>query len=350
MTIKDVAKRAEVSPATVSNVLNGTKFVSEDLKERVNRAVRELDYQVDYIASRMKKNTTHTIGVVMTRLNLIFITQVINGIQSIISNNDYRIIFYTSEDSFEKETHYVRMLATSKVDGIIINTSAHEEKNRDYLDYLANLHGGGKRIPVVSIERNLVDHGIHSVHVNNMLGGEMATSHLVECGCRRIVLITGPIFSDLVRDRITGYKNVLNKNGFCFDEELIINGDFFPLCGFRAANFLLKEGIDFDGVFACNDEMAVGALRAFADSGVLVPDDIKVMGFDNTFVSTLVTPQLSTVSVPKFRIGSSAARILINLMQNGEHPDGLSCEMPISTIARGSTEKGKSVSWELEDW
>jgi len=350
VTIKDVAKHAGVSPATVSNVMNGTKYVSPDLIERVNEAIRSLDYQVDYIASRMKKHDTHTVGVVMTTFNSVFSTQVITGIQSLFAQNGYRLIFYTSNFNFDKELQYVRTLANSKVDGIILNTTAHESENAEYLNYLADLQCGGKHIPVVSVERNLVKFGIHSVHVNNVLGGELAANHLIECGCRRIALITGPNFSDLVLDRITGYKNILSKSGVHFDEELIVRGDFSALSGYRAANYLLKEGIEFDGVFACNDQMAVGALKALTEGGIAIPDDIKLIGFDNTFVSTLVTPQISTINVPKTRIGSSAARLLLDLMRDEGQTDDLSLEMPISTIIRGSTEKVGNLGLELEGW
>ena len=348
MTIKDVAKRAGVSPATVSNVINGTKFVSDDRKERVARAIRELDYHVDYFASSMKKKRTHTIGVVLPTLNLIFTTQMINGIQSVISNNDYRLIFYASDNNLEKETRSIYTLVNSRVDGIILDTVASEKKDAEYLQKLANLRSGNKDIPLVSIERNLVKYGIVSVHTDNVLGGEMAMGHLMDCGCKRIALITGPTFSDLVLGRIEGYRNVLEKMSIPYDPDLIVKGDFTPLSGFRAVHHLLRENIHFDAIFACNDEMAVGAMKALLDRDFLVPDDIKLMGFDNTFASSLVTPQISTINVPKFRIGSASASILIDLIRGKTHP--LSCNVPISPIVRGSTIKGKSTDWELEGW
>ena len=348
--IKDVAKYAGVSPATVSNVINETKFVSDDLKSRVTQAIRDLDYHVDYIASHMKKKSTHTIGVVLTTLNLVFTAQVIKGIQAVISGTDYKLIFYTADNNTEREKYCIRMLVASRVDGIILDTSAHEEKDADYLHFLANLKAGDKCIPVVSIERNLIAHGIHSVHVNNIAGGELATNYLIECGCRRIALILGPTFSDLVRDRMTGYRNMLREHGITYDEELIKEGDFTPLSGYQAIHYLVKEGIVFDGIFACNDEMAVGGIRGLMDNQIAVPDDVKVIGFDNTFISSLITPQISTVNVPKFRIGSSATRILIKLMEQDKQNADFSCEMPISIVIRESTNKGKARGWDLEEW
>lgn len=350
LTIKDVAARAGVSPATVSNVLNETKFVSEELKSKVLAAVRELDYQVDYIASSMKRKKTHTIGVVLTALNLLFTNQLINGLQSVIADNDYRLIFYTSENIFEKESRYLRMLATSRVDGIIINTVASEKRNPEYLRQLAHLSSGGKSIPVVSVERNLEKFGVPSVHVDNVQGGEMATQHLVNCGCRRIAVIKGPSFSDLIIDRVEGYQRVLERAGIAFDENLVCKGDFTPLSAVRAVHHLLRENIDFDGVFACNDEMAIGTMKALADYDRAVPDDVKLIGFDNTFISSLVTPQISTVNVPKYRIGATAAQILMDLIGDEEKPRTLSSKMPIALVERGSTVKGKTTGWGLDAW
>lgn len=350
LTIKDVAARAGVSPATVSNVLNGTKYVSEELRAKVLDTVREMDYHADYIASSMKRKQTRTIGVVLTALNLLFTNQLINGLQSVIANNDYRLIFYTSENIFDKESRYLRMLVTSRVDGIILNTVASEKRNLEYLQQLSHLSSGGKSIPVVSVERNLEKFNITSVHVDNVQGGEMATQHLVDYGCRRIALIKGPGFSDLVIDRVAGYQRVLSRAGIPYDDHLVFKGDFTPLSAVRAIHHLLRENIDFDGVFTCNDEMAIGTMKALGDYGRVVPDDVKLMGFDNTFISSLVTPQISTVNVPKYRIGATAAQILMDLIGNGGKSHTLSYKMPISLVERGSTVKGKTTGWELDAW
>jgi LacI family transcriptional regulator len=348
-TIKDVAKRAGVSPATISNVLNGTKYVSEDLCESVRKAIKELDYHPDFIASNMRKQKTQTIGVVVTTLNRIFVSQVINGIQSIASKNNYKLIFYSSDDSLDKEIKYVRMLVNNRVDGIIIDTLADKEKNAEYLKYLCDLKVKEKYIPVISIERNLVNFGIRSVHVNNVSGGEIATEHLITHGCKKIALITGPNFSDIVSDRYRGYRNMLEKYNIPYNSELVRRGDFTPVSGYQAAKYLFMEGVQFDGVFACNDEMAVGVLKVLKENNILVPDEVKIIGFDNAYVSSLVEPSISTVNVPKFRIGSSAAKMLIDTLS--DNWDGeLSCEMPINIMIRTSTETDVRSSWDLEYW
>jgi DNA-binding LacI/PurR family transcriptional regulator len=248
------------------------------------------------------------------------------------------------------------MLAGSRVDGIVLDSVAGFD-NRRYFDSLANLASGKKEIPVVSLERNLSKYGIFSVHVDNIEGGRLASRHLLEKGCKNIALITGPAFSDIVKDRVTGYREALEEAGASYDPNRVLQGDYTPLSGYRAAKRLLLDGIPFDGLFACNDQMAVGALKALNENGVRIPEAVKVIGFDNTFVSSLVSPSLTTVNVPKFRIGSTAAQYLIGKL----NPDlgdvtepyptlGDSCQVPISITVRGSTEKGKDTGWELEYW
>lgn len=348
-TIKDVAKYAGVSPATVSNVLNETKYVSEELCNKVKKAVEELHYHPDYIATSMKRKTTQTIGVVVSTLNLIFISQVINGIQSVASKNDYKLIFYSSDNSIHKEMKYVDMLVNSKVDGIILNTIANEKKHADYIRYLQSLQTGKKPIPIVSLERNLSKLGIRSVHVNNRLGGQIATEHLVNHDCNNIALVTGPMFLDLTQDRYSGYLDILKTHNISFDKELICTGDFTPNSGYQAAKHLIAEGIHFDSIFACNDEMAIGVLKALKEADRIVPEDVKIVGFDNTFVTSLVTPSISTINVPKFRMGSCATQMLIDYLQDNTN-DQMSCELPIDLTIRNSTESDKNVSWDLEKW
>lgn len=348
-TIRDVAKHAGVSSATVSNVLNETKYVSEELRSRVYQAVEELHFHPDYIASSMKRKTTQTIGVIITTLNRVFFSQMINGITSVASGNDYKLIFYSSENNIHKEKKYVDMLANSKVDGIILNTIANEEKDIDYMKYLQNLHIGNKPIPIISLERNLVKYGIRSVHVNNRRGGQIATEHLLKQGCRKIAFVSGPTFSDLIQDRYAGYQDMLRKYNIPFDEELVYRGDYSPISGYQAANHFISEGIAFDGIFACNDEMAIGVLKALKEAGRNIPDDVKIIGFDNTYVSSLVDPSISTVNVPKFRMGSCAAQMLIDHL-HGTANDDLSYELAIDLTVRSSTDSTRHTVWDLDKW
>ncbi len=348
-TIKDVAERAGVSSATVSNVLNGTKNVSEELRSRVYQAVEELHFHPDYMASCMKRKRTKTIGVIVTTLNRVFFSQMISGITSVASDNDYKLIFYSSDNDISKEMKYVDMLANSKVDGILLDTAACTKKHEEYIRYLQNLHIGSKKIPVISLEQNLVEYGIRSVHINNRLGGQIATEHLIRQGCRKIAFVSGPMLTPLIKDRYAGYQDMLTKYSIPFDKELVYPGDFSSVSGYHAANYFMTEGIAFDGIFACNDEMAIGVLKALKEAGRKIPEEIKVIGFDNTYVSSLVEPSVTTVNIPKHRLGSCAAWMLIDYL-DGKETGKMSCELPITLTVRSSTDAKKHTAWELNKW
>jgi len=347
-SIKDVAKKAGVSISTVSNAINGTKYVSEELKQKINKAIAELDYKVNPVARSLKSKRTMSIGVIITDINRIFFPQVIKGIQDTAAKNGYSITFCNSNDDFETDQRFVRMLENNRVDGIILDSVADME-NQEYFNRLSNLGTQKKRIPVVSIERKLVDYNIDSVVVDNKRGGSMATAHLIEYGCKKIVHITGPVNSSMAFDRLKGYKDELLKNGLKVDDSLILNGDFSPLSGYQAVKQLLLNGAEFDGIFAANDQMAIGAIKALRENGYSVPEDVKVVGFDNTFVASIVEPSLTTINVPRFKLGACAVETLMKRIDN--ILSETSCiELPINLILRQSTDLKGDKNWDLYGW
>lgn len=349
-SIKDVARLAGVSISTASNVINDAKYVSDELRKSVLDAVDELHYETDLLARNMKRSNTMVLGIVISTLKSIFVLPVLSGIQSIAADQGYQLNFSVSEDTLENERQIIKILVASKVDGIIV-ASAARYNDEGYFRYLASLSRGKKKIPIISLERNLVAYGISSIHVDNVLGGYLATSHLIEKQCKRIVCIAGPAYSDLVSDRISGYKKALLEAGIPFEQDLLVKGDFTPLSGHKAIKRLLLDGLRFDGVFAANDQMAVGALKALKEFNIAVPDDVKVIGFDNTFVSSIIEPSLSTINVPIYRMGTTAVKLMIDILsKNEQHPKAISVPMTINLIERSSTGRRVGSEWELEYW
>ena len=227
-TIKDVAKRAGVSISTVSNVLNSSKYVSDELTQKVQAAIADLHYRVDVTARNMKIRNTKMIGVIVSSFHIIFVPQVMNGIQKYASEHGYQILFYSSDFSFEKEKHCVSLLLDHKVDGIILNSVASYLEKK-YFRELASLTASHKKVFVVSLERNLSSYGIFSVHVNNFLGGKIATKYLLEGGCSHIAVISGPKIHDVVYDRLCGYRAALEDAGLVYDTSMIEYGDYTTL-------------------------------------------------------------------------------------------------------------------------
>lgn len=347
-SIKDVAKKAGVSISTVSNVINGTKYVSSELKARINSVIAELNYAVDPVARSLKSKKTMSIGVIITNINRVFFPQVIKGIQDAASRSGFGITFCNTDDSFDTEKRFVQMLESSWLDGVIIDSVADMDEV-GYFKRLSALGNAKKRIPVVSLERRMDEYGIDSVLVNNLEGGRLAARHLVDCGCKRIVHITGPLNSCMVKDRLQGLRDELRKNSLDFSEGHILEGDFSPLSGYQAIKRFLLRGDEFDGVFAANDQMAIGAIKAIMEHGGRIPEDIRVVGFDNTFVASIIEPSLTTVNVPKYKLGVKAVEILIKRMEK-EDAAAVSHELPINLVVRQSTDLRGEKNWDLYGW
>ena len=346
--IKDVAKKAGVSISTVSNVINGTKYVSDELKIKINRVIAELNYEVDPVARSLKSKKTMSIGVIITNINRVFFPQVIKGIQDTASKAGYGITFCNTDDSFDTEKQFVQMLESSWLDGIIIDSVA-DMGEVGYFKMLSTLGNSKKRIPIVSLERRMDEYGIDSVLVNNLEGGRLAAGHLIQCGCKRIVHITGPLSSCMVQDRLQGFREEHLKNGLNINERCIAEGDFSPLSGYQVVKQLILDGEVFDGVFAANDQMAIGAIKAIKEHGRRIPEDVKVIGFDNTFVASIIEPSLTTVNIPKYKLGTMAVEILIKRMEQ-ENGRANSYELPIDLIVRQSTDPRGEKNWDLYGW
>lgn len=347
--IKDVAEKAGVSISTVSNVINGTKYVSDELKIKINQAIAELQYEVDPVARSLKSKKTRNIGVVITNISRIFFPQVIKGIQDSAIKHGYNLTFCNTNDSFEDEKKFVQMLESTWVDGIILD-SVSDINDTEYFKYLSTLGNDKKPIPVVSIERQADTYGIDSVVVNNAYGGSLATRHLIECGCRKVGFITGPLYSCVIQDRMNGYKNELGKAELEISSDRIVEGDFSPLSGYHAMKQILLKGIDIEGVFAANDQMAIGAIKAIKENGIRIPEDIKVIGFDNTFIASIVQPSLTTINVPKYKMGDTAVHLLVKRIEKNSSQAAETVELPINLILRQSTDLRGDRNWDLYGW
>ncbi len=345
--IKDVADLAGVSISTVSHVRRGTKFVSEALRHRVSAAIEQLKYEVNPVASGLKSKATRVLGVVIPNISSIFFPEVLKGIQDYALRVGYRLTFYNTGFDPDLEVDVIRRLVGSWVDGIILDSAA-PFGNHNYLDFLAELGGRKKRIPVVSLEREVPGGRVRSVRIDNYEGACMAMRHLLECGCRQIAHIAGPRVSCVADSRRRGYRDELKRASLPYDPQRVVQGDFSPRDGFRAMRKLLDRGLEIDGMLVANDQMAIGAMRAIRDEGLEIPSDIKLVGFDNVFVSSLIQPSLTTIAVPRYQMGFEAARLLV---QSIEDPEGAKdILLPIELVVRNSTRSESRREWDLLSW
>ncbi|MDC7287262.1 LacI family transcriptional regulator [Blautia schinkii] len=356
--IKDVAKRAGVSISTVSNVLNKSKYVSPELVKRVEDAVKELSYEVNPIARSMKSNKSGTIGVITEDMCGVFYPYVVKGINSVAMEKGYQIIIcdtqgtYGDREAIKREQQLFRRLFASRVDGILFVSSIPNEMKEKYFAGIKKQANQYKKIPIVSLERDFTSVGIDSVYFDGFDNTKRAVQHLIDCGCKKIGHITGPTGMQIAQERIQGYKSCMEDNGLSYDDKMIVFGDYSHQSGYMAMRKLLYDVPDIDGVFCGNDQMAIGALKVLKECGRRVPEDIKLMGYDDVFISSVVEPSISTFHIQKRHAGIEAAKMLFERIENPEDEKHVArgLKMEGRLVVRKSTVATAPEDWILSDW
>ncbi|MGN0186080.1 MAG: LacI family DNA-binding transcriptional regulator [Aristaeellaceae bacterium] len=355
--IKDVAKKAGVSISTVSNVLNKSRYVSPELVKRVEDAAEELAYEVNPMGRGLKNNKSGTIGIITEDMCGVFYPYVVKGINEIATERNYQITIcdtkgtYGDQTALQRERKFFQKFVVNRVDGIIFVSMVPNEKKKEYFAEIKKMAGKYKNIALVSIERDFTSEGIDSVYFDGFSNAKIAVQHLIDCGCRKICHITGPQVLQIAQERVVGYKACMKENGLYVDEErMIAFGDYTHQSGYGAMKQLLEMTPDLDGVFCGNDQMAVGAMKYLKEIGKRVPEDIKLIGYDDVFLASVVEPSLSTIHVQKKHAGIEAAKMLFDRIDsNGERKvRGIKKEGRL--IVRKSTVKDAVEDWDDVEW
>ena len=359
VTIHDVAKRAGVSISTVSNVLSKNKYVSDDLVRQVNAAVQELKYTADPIAQKMKIKYTNTIGVITADLCGLFYPYILKGMYDVLNAKGYRLVIMDNDGAHDslggikRFQESIKGLIQDRMDGIVFASTVPEEIEAEILRDSMNLPSFRKKTGFVCIEKNLSKYGIDSVFTDSETGAEMATAHLIETGCSRICHISGPLFVTIAQDRVRGYKKIMSRHGLEVDDERMIgHGDYSHKSGYLAMQELLHKTPDLDGVFVANDQMSVGAMKALFEAGKKIPENVKLIGYDDVFIAGVLEPSLSTIHVQKYQMGKNAAELLLSQIEDGKNfsSRGTEIELEPKLIVRRSTIKDAPDDWILTDW
>lgn len=311
--MREVAERAGVSVTSVSHVINHTRRVSDDLRERVLRAMEELGYQPNALARSLRRKETHTLGVIVPNSADPFFGEVTRGVEDTCFDQGYSIILCNSDSDLAKELHYTNVLSEKRVDGILFVAAGG--KSSEHIQSLKN-HG----TPLVVVDRHVPDLDLDVVLVNNAWGGWLATRHLIDLGHRRIGCITGPSDLTLSAERVTGYRRALQEAGLPVDESLIVKGDFQFDSGYRAAINFLDLKPPPTAIFANNDLMAAGVINAALKRGCAVPAGLSVVGFDDVPLASFIYPLLTTVAQPKYEMGVVATTMLLERINTPAMP------------------------------
>lgn len=306
ITIYDIAQHLSLSSATVSRALQDHPAINKNTRKKIQQTAKDLGYRHNTFASNLRKQKTNTIGVIVHELNSNFITSVLAGIEKVTTEAGYDLIIAHSSESYTKEAANALNLFHKRVDGLIASLAFDTADLEHYRSFEE------KGIPVIFFDRVEEKSNSTKVIIDNHTCGYMATRHLIEQGCKRIVLVTASLKRNVYAQRHKGYCDALADNGIPYAKERVLIKDLSEQCGVEAALQILKMKPLPDGAFITNDFSAAVCMRTLREHGLRVPEDIAIVGFNNDTISKLVEPQMTTIDYPGIDMGEITARNLIN--------------------------------------
>jgi LacI family transcriptional regulator len=336
-TIKDVANIAGVSTATVSATLNGTSFVSAELRERVLAAVRELGYAPDAIARSLKQGRTQLIGLVVADITNPFFNELTQVIEALAQEIGFTVLLCDTNQEYRRELEYLRLMRTYRVEGMILAPTGHPS------DYEAG-EVREMRMPVVLVDRTLPFLPFDSVTLNNHLAAMEATNHILELGHRRIGMIGGSDHLSVALERKEGYRAALERQGIDFDVHLVRDGSFREEDARVACREILTCANRPTALFVANNHMLVGVMRAMAELGLRCPQDLSVVSVDDFRWANAFTPRLTTVAQPVPEIGQAAMQLLLDRLSGAAPREPVHIVMQPTLLVRDSTLRWRRAS------
>ena len=307
--MKDVARLAGVSTSTVSHVINNNRFVSEQVRDRVEQAIRELNYAPSALARSLKIKQTRTIGMLLTASSNPFYSEVVRGVENSCYERGYSLILCNTEGDEERMNRSLETLMQKRVDGLLMMCTETHLPSADILNRYPS-------VPMVMMDWAPFEGRGDIIQDNALLGGELATQYLIDRGYTRIACIAGPLDKTPARLRLDGFHQAMAASGLAVPPGYVVDGDFEFQGGFNAMNQLLTLDPPPQAVFTSNDAMAVGVYHALYQAGLRVPQDMAVMGYDNIELARYLTPPLSTIHQPKDELGELAIDTLIHRMSD----------------------------------
>ncbi len=337
-TIRDVAREAGVSIATVSRVFNNSSLVSEDTAKRVMQVAARFDYWPNSAAQSLTTNRSNTLGVLLPDLFGEFYSEVIRGIDSLARRESYQIMLSSSHADNEEILMAARSML-GRIDGLLM--MAPDDASADTVNRIR------RRIPLVLLNPALDSSQNCSVSIDNFPGAREAVNHLLKLGHRRIAMVAGPQGNVDANERMRGFAQALSIAGQDPGEAIVVQGDFRESSGFSAGLELMKCVPRPSAVFVANDSMAVGLLAALEGLGVDVPRDLAVVGFDDVDIAGYLRPPLTTVHIDAFALGQRAAQMMVNEIQSPEKGTVHNIKLPAVLKIRRSC--GAQPNWKVTE-
>lgn len=312
VTIKDIAKIANVSHTTVSRALNDSPFINVETKSKIMAIAKELNYVPNYSAKSLVLNRSYNIGLIFTTISEVtsssFFYETVSGVNSVIKEG-YNLVVRGIDD-YKNFTH----INKKSFDGIILMSQSHSDNS--FIYYLME-----KKIPLVVLNRDIDESSLVNILSSDKKGANEAVMHLIKNGHKDIAIIEGKEGFNSTIERKNGYLHALIENKLQVKSEYMVDGDFTIGSGYNAMNKLLNLSVIPTAVFCSNDDMAVGAMKATFEAGLNVPEDISIMGFDGTQLGAFLRPALTTVKRPIIEVSAKGAEKLLQIIENNSKED-----------------------------
>ncbi|CAD0003550.1 LacI family DNA-binding transcriptional regulator [Flavobacterium chungangense] len=315
VTLKQIAKELDVSISTVSKSLRNSSEIGEETRLKVQAFAKFYNYKPNNIALSLKNRKTKSIGIIIPEIVHYFFSTVINGIEQIANENGYSVVICLSDDSFDKEVLNMEMLANGSIDGFIMSLSKETQFKGDFHHITEVINQG---MPVVMFDRVTNDILCDKVIIDDKAAAYEAVQSLIDSGRKKIALVTTVDYVSVGKLRTDGYEKALLDNGLPFNEDLIIKIEDVDTCEITISQLLHDRA--FDAVFAVNELFAVTIIKTASKMGLKVPDDLAVIAFTDGIISKYSTPSITTVSQSGEKMGSKAAKMLIERLE-AEHED-----------------------------
>jgi len=306
ITIYDLAEELNVSSGTVSRSLNNHPSISEKTRKRVISKANELGYKVNRFAVNLRTQKSNTIGVIIPKLNSYFMSTLLAGVEKVANEAGYNLIISQSLESMEKEIMNAKTLYTSGVDALLVSLAYNTENYAHFNPYIKS------KIPLIFMDRVHNLPNCPTIVIDNFQAGYDATDHLINQGCKNILIITGSLKRNVYTDRLLGYKKALENNNLNFEEINVFETTLESKNAKDVVDYIKNLNKPVDGIFVLNDSFTAQCMQKLKTENYRIPEEIKVIGFNNDPISELITPTLSTIEYPGYNMGLLAGESIIN--------------------------------------
>ena len=313
VTISDIAKKAGVSSATVSRVLNDSGYVKQSTREKIEAAIKEMNFTPSAIARSLSKNETNTIGVIVPDITNSYFGEVIKGISEVAEANNLNIILFNTDNYLEKEVRALNVLKEQRIKGIIMTPGFGEENNKEYIETINNLN-----IPIVLVSADLKFKELSGIFVDNVLGGFNATNLLISEGHTKIGIMTGILSSEPAAERVVGYKKALKEANIEINDKYILDGQFSMEKAYELTKKLLDSKDKPTALITSSNRMTMGAIKALKENNKNIPKDLAIVAFDKVDLLDVLGIRITYIDECPLELGRNSMNLLCDIFNDSD--------------------------------